>query len=88
VIVLALVWNFAAEGRAERAGTQDWYALLGVDPRAGDDELRRAFRALSRVYHPDRLGPNAPREAEDRFILIRLAYETLSDPIKRFAYDR
>jgi curved DNA-binding protein CbpA len=42
----------------------------------------------SRKYHPDRLGPNPPRYAEERFIAIRQAYEILTDPVKRFAYDR
>jgi DnaJ-class molecular chaperone len=38
----------------------------------------------SRTYHPDRAGSAHERT----FILIRLAYETLSDPVKRYAYDR
>lgn len=42
----------------------------------------------SRKYHPDRLGANAPAWAEAKFIAIRAAYEALSDPVRRFAYDR
>jgi hypothetical protein len=42
VVVLALAYNFATQA----AGGMDWYDLLGVGPRAGDDELRRAFRQL------------------------------------------
>lgn len=42
----------------------------------------------SRTYHPDRLGPHPPPEAEAKFIVIRQAYEVLTDPVKRFAYDR
>ncbi|WRT64152.1 uncharacterized protein IL334_001081 [Kwoniella shivajii] len=64
--------------------TEDFYALLGVEKDVDADGLKRAFRSLSRLYHPDRAGSGN----DDLFIMIRRAYETLSDPVKRYAYDR
>ncbi|ORY32270.1 DnaJ domain-containing protein [Naematelia encephala] len=86
VVVLWLSWTFMREGssRGEQVLVEDWYALLGVARDVDDDGLKRAFRTLSRLYHPDRAGPGQ----EDTFILIRHAYETLLDPVKRYAYDR
>ena len=62
----------------------DYYALLGVSRGIDDEGLKRAYRTLSRVYHPDRAGSGG----EHVFIAIRSAYEVLSDPVKRYAYDR
>jgi hypothetical protein len=63
---------------------EDLYALLGVSRTVDDEGLKRAFRALSRRYHPDRAGESGGGV----FILVRQAYEVLSDPIRRYAYDR
>ncbi|KAL1410602.1 hypothetical protein Q8F55_004619 [Vanrija albida] len=81
-ILLYLAYALAT---ADTGAAGDWYATLGVSPLATDDELRRAFRSLSRVYHPDRARSAA---AGELFIAVRQAYEGLSDPTKRFAHDR
>jgi len=63
----------------------DYYAVLGVDRRANADDIKRAFRRLTREYHPDR-HPNDP-EVQDRYRQINEAYNVLGDPAARAKYD-
>lgn len=63
----------------------DYYKILGVDKRASQDDIKKAFRKLARKYHPD-LNPNDP-SAKDKFQEINEANEVLSDPEKRKKYD-
>jgi molecular chaperone DnaJ len=64
----------------------DLYATLGVSRTASADEIRKAYRKLARVHHPD-ANPDDPK-AEERFKEISHAYDVLSDPDKRREYDR
>lgn len=64
---------------------KDYYATLGVEPGAGDAEIKTAYRRLARKYHPD---VSKETGAEDRFKAINEAYEALRDPQKRAAYDQ
>jgi curved DNA-binding protein CbpA len=66
-------------------GRPDFYAVLGVQPEAPAEVVTGAYRALCRLYHPD---VNPDTEATERMKLINEAYDTLSDPAKRAAYDR
>src|SRR3954452_6850846 len=68
------------------AGRPDYYKALGVDRKASQDEIKKAYRKLARQYHPDR-NPG-DQKAEARFKEISAAYDTLGDPDKRKQYDR
>ncbi|PSQ17285.1 hypothetical protein BRD00_08210 [Halobacteriales archaeon QS_8_69_26] len=65
--------------------TEDFYDLLGVDPDAPQDAIRRAYRRQVREYHPDlNDDPRAPAQ----FTALQEAYETLGNPKERDAYER
>jgi len=63
---------------------KDYYASLGVERDASAEEIKKAYRKLARRYHPDVAKEEG---AEERFKEISEAYQTLSDPEKRQAYD-
>jgi len=65
---------------------KDYYKILGVDRKAGMEDVKRAYRKLAMQYHPDR-NPG-DKKAEERFKEINEAYQVLSDPQKRAHYDR
>jgi molecular chaperone DnaJ len=67
------------------ATISDLYSVLGVNPTASAEEIKRAYRKLARKHHPDRNPGDA--EAEARFKEIQAAYDTLSDPDRRAEYD-
>ena len=64
---------------------KDYYASLGVARNATDDEIKKAFRKLARLYHPD--VAKDKKTAEEKFKEINEANEVLSDPVKRKRYD-
>jgi len=64
---------------------KDPYKSLGVERKASQDEIKKAYRKLARRYHPDK-NPG-DKSAEDRFKEIQGAYDVLSDPEKRKQYD-
>ena len=63
---------------------KDYYKVLGVEPGAGDAEIKQAFRRLARKFHPD---VSKEKGAEDRFKAVNEAYEVLRDKEKRAEYD-
>ena len=65
---------------------KDYYEVLGLSRQASDEEIKKSFKKLAMKYHPDR-NPDNPK-AEDNFKEAKEAYEVLSDPNKRSAYDQ
>lgn len=63
----------------------DYYAVLGVEKNASDEEIKKAYRKLALKYHPDK---NKEPDAEDRFKQISEAYDVLCNPEKKSNYDR
>ncbi len=64
---------------------KNYYVILGVDNNATEDQIRKAYRALVREYHPD---TNPGPDAEEFFREVQEAYEVLSVPDQRRTYDR
>ncbi|MEN8244576.1 MAG: DnaJ C-terminal domain-containing protein [Thermodesulfobacteriota bacterium] len=64
---------------------KDYYKILGVDKKASDNEIKKAYRKLAMKYHPDH--SKGDKAAEDKFKAISEAYAVLSDKEKRQQYD-
>src|SRR3954463_11268779 len=67
------------------AAVKDPYKVLGVEKKASQDEIKKAYRKLARQYHPDR-NPG-DQAAEERFKEVQGAYDAIGDPDKRKQYD-
>ena len=67
------------------ADSKDYYDVLGVAKSASPDEIKKAYRKLALEFHPDR---NKSKEADAKFKEATKAYEVLSDPQKRQAFDQ
>jgi len=64
---------------------KDYYKILGVDEKASEDELKKAYRKMSMIHHPDKNGNTD--ESKQKFQELNNAYELLSDANKRRTYD-
>jgi len=64
---------------------KDYYASLGVERGASEEDIKKAYRRLARKYHPD---VSKETGAEEKFKEVAEAYQTLKDPEKRAAYDQ
>lgn len=67
---------------------RDYYDVLGVPKNATDEDIKKAYRKLAMKHHPDRNQGDTATKAEERFKEAKEAYEMLSDPPKRAAYDQ
>ncbi|NJR67073.1 MAG: J domain-containing protein [Leptolyngbyaceae cyanobacterium CRU_2_3] len=70
----------------EDNATQTYYGLLSLQPSASAQQIRQAYRDLSKLYHPDTTHL-AAAIATAKFQQLNEAYATLSNPERRFAYD-
>jgi molecular chaperone DnaJ len=59
-----------------------YYVILGVEPNASREEIKSAYRERAKKYHPDHYGKD-----REPFLEVQEAYEVLSDPVRRQAYD-
>lgn len=69
------------------AEKEDFYKVLNVGRNASDAEIKKSYRSLAMKFHPDR-NADDPQTAEAKFKQVKEAYEILSDPKKRAAYDQ
>ncbi|KAK9779505.1 putative J domain-containing protein [Seiridium cardinale] len=74
-----------AELELKKSQRKDYYKILGVSKDADDATIKKAYRKLAIIHHPDK--NQGDPQAEERFKDIGEAYETLSDPQKRASYD-
>ncbi|MRD49148.1 molecular chaperone DnaJ [Caenimonas koreensis] len=70
------------------ATKRDYYEILGVPKNASDEEIKKAYRKLAMKYHPDRHEGDNKSASEAKFKEAKEAYEMLSTPDKRAAYDQ
>jgi Ca-activated chloride channel family protein len=66
-------------------GTTSYYDLLKIPTDAGAEEIRHAYHELARQLHPDK---NPNKSTTEKFLNLQTAYDTLSDPARRAAYDK
>ncbi len=67
---------------------RDYYDILGVAKNASDDDIKKAYRKLAMKHHPDRNQGDSAKVSEEKFKEAKEAYEMLSEPQKRAAYDQ
>ena len=62
---------------------RDYYKVLGVDPKASDDAIKKAYRKLAVKHHPDKVRGQGQKKAEEKFKEITEAYYSLGDAKKK-----
>jgi molecular chaperone DnaJ len=67
---------------------RDFYEILGVPKNASDEDIKKSYRKMAMKHHPDRNQGDTAKVAEEKFKEAKEAYEMLSDPQKRAAYDQ
>jgi len=80
--------DLSGEEQGEHASRNALYGVLGVSPKASDDEIKKAYKGLAAALHPDKTRDSELREAAtEQFVRIQEAYEILGDAMKRDVYD-
>ena len=65
----------------------DYYSILGIGRNASEEEVKKAYKALAKKWHPDK-NPNNQEVATKKFKEVSEAYQILGDSVKRKEYDR
>ena len=89
IIVYLLYTLYEADYTIRQRG--DFYQDLGLSPGAEEKQIKSKFRRLAALQHPDKVPTDDPirhAAAESNFVNLKTAQDTLSDPVKRFAYER
>jgi len=77
--------DYSYQNTGENDTDKDYYKILGIDEKASEDEIKKAYRRLSMLHHPDKNGNT--EESKQMFQELNNAYATLSDANKRRNYD-
>ena len=83
--VMMLIDVYISAGNTISGGESDWYGILGVDPLADEEVVKKQYKRLALLLHPDK---NNCEGAEGAFKLVLAAWCLLSDKVKRIAYDQ
>lgn len=83
-IIIALGYFMYAILQVLRSTEVSAYHKFGVSPCASEKDIKRHFRDLAKLYHPDKVG----LAGEVKFLQLHEIYEVISEPVLRFAYDR
>ncbi|CAL9226087.1 unnamed protein product [Arabidopsis halleri] len=83
--VMMLIDVYISAGNKIIGGESDWYGILGVDPLADEEVVKKQYKRLALLLHPDK---NNCEGAEGAFKLVLAAWCLLSDKVKRIAYDQ
>jgi len=79
-----------AQTLLKRSKTKDYYKVLGVTRDADERDIKKAYRKLTKLYHPDKASANnmTPEDAQKKMAAVNEAYEVLSDPELKERFDR
>lgn len=92
-LLLTILIDYAETGAEENSTNEteeefiDWYLILEVEPDANENEIKKQFKKLMLIYHPDKAPEDKKEEYHAKAVLLNQAYEILSDTEKRKAFD-
>lgn len=88
ILLVLLAMPSSSNGLLGAEQTKTHYDILGLEPDAKLSDIKKSYRKLALLYHPDRVPPEKKEESTIKFREVSEAYEVLSDESKRAEYDR